>query len=153
MSQTAVGLFVNASEVDEVVLELQASNFRRQEIRLLREPSNTPETGIMGHLSCDFEVRLQCDLRAMGASVWEANVYAQRIRRGDVLVLASGSDLEVENASEIMNRHGAVVVREMTGAKPDLSGTMTLSTPPTPADSSQTGRIRQSSGGARMFVW
>jgi hypothetical protein len=53
-----------------------------------------------------------------------------------------------------MNRHGAIEVEELIGREPGSSGSLTgESLPPMQVSSDQTGRIRQSGGGARMFAW
>jgi len=154
MSQTAVGLFDNAGVADDVLLDLDASDFPRGEIRTLREPVDLPVTGIMSTPRTDFEVGLERELIAIGATVAQANAYAQGVRGGGVLVFATGSSDEVDTASEIMNRHGAIVVRELIGVEPGRSASVAgVVVPESSGDSSQTGRIRQTSGGARLFVW
>jgi len=47
MSRTAVGLFENPSVADQVVHDLEASAFPRGEIRILGEPRDMGDTGIM----------------------------------------------------------------------------------------------------------
>jgi hypothetical protein len=143
MSQTAVGLFDNAGAADDVLLDLDASEFPRKEIRVLREPIDMPVTGVMSTPRIDFEAGLERDLRAIGATIGQANAYAQGVRRGGILVFATGSNAEVDIASEIMNRHGAIEVRELTGAEPNLPGPATGSDLPSAEGPSQTGRVRQ----------
>jgi hypothetical protein len=153
MSHTAVGLFDSAGAADHVLLDLEASNFPRREIRVVREPIDMAVTGVMSTPRADFEVGLERELRAIGATVGEANAYADGVRRGGVLMFATGSSREVDSASEIMNRHGAVDVRELTGAEPDFAGSVTGTVVSPSGGASQTGRVRQAGGGARMFVW
>ena len=154
MSKTAVGLFENASVADEVVRSLGANSFPRGDIRVLQEPVDMPVTGTMSLPHTDFQVRLELELKAIRATTPEASAYAQGVRRGGVLVFATGSNEEVDSASEIMNRHGALEVEELTGSAPNVAGVIGRGAPLAYAGSAaQTGRTRQSGGGARMFVW
>jgi hypothetical protein len=63
----------------------------------------------------------------------------------------------VDNAAEIMNRHDAMKVEELVGSEPDTGSSMVgesgESAAPVHDSFTQTGRTRQSGGGARMFVW
>jgi hypothetical protein len=155
MSKTAVGLFENASVADEVVHDLGAHSFPSNDIRVLKEPLDMPVTGTLSLPHTDFQVRLELELKAIGASTPEATAYTQGVRRGGVLVFATGSNEEVDSASEIMNRHGAIEVEELTGNAPNLAGVIGRGAPLAYPGSitAQTGRTRQSGGGARMFVW
>ena len=113
-----------------------------------------PVTGIMSTPRTDFQVRLEMELKAIGATTPEANAYAQGVARGGVLVFATGSVQEVDSASEIMNRLGAMEVEELTGNAPNLTGVIeTGASLAYTGSATQTGRTRQSGGGARMFVW
>src|ERR1035441_7976251 len=103
MSKTAVGLFENPSVADQVVHDLDASAFPRGEIRILGEPRDLGNTGIMGTPHTDFEVGLDQEIQAIGASEREANAYVQGVRRGGILVFATGSNAEVDRAAGIMN--------------------------------------------------
>jgi hypothetical protein len=89
----------------------------------------------------------------MGASEREVNAYVQGVRRGGVLVFATGLNEEVDNATQIMNRHGAIEVEELIGRELNTSGMIDESMPAVHDILPQTGRIRQPGGGARMFVW
>jgi hypothetical protein len=75
------------------------------------------------------------------------------MRRGGVVVFATGSNAEVDKAAEIMNRHGAIEVEEFIGREPNTGGIIDENMPVVHDISPQSGRIRQSGGGARMFVW
>lgn len=154
ISKTAVGLFENASVAEQVVRDLGASAFPRNDIHVLQEPLDMPVTSVMSIPHTGFQVRLEIELRAIGASNAEANAYAQGVSRGRVLVFATGSEKEAESAREIMNQHGAIEVEELTGAAPDLAGVMGGGAPLAYTGlTAQTGRTRQSGGGARMFTW
>lgn len=87
--------------------------------------------------------------------------YIQEVRRGGVLVFATGSGEAVDGAAEIMNRHGAKKVEELIGREPSRIMTAGASLPVSHETdvlleqdrSAQTGRVRQPGDGARMFVW
>jgi hypothetical protein len=154
MSRTTVGLFENASVADQVVHDLGANSFLGSDIRVLQEPLDMPVIGVLSIPHTDFQVRLELELKAIGANTTEANAYAQGVSRGRVLVFATGSNEGVDGASEIMNRHGAIEVEEVTGSAPDMAGVIGSVAPLAYTGSTaQTGRTRQSGGGARMFVW
>jgi hypothetical protein len=52
-----------------------------------------------------------------------------------------------------MNRHAATKVEELTGGELAHGSLTGVNLPPVHIDSLQTGRIRQSGDGVRMFVW
>jgi hypothetical protein len=136
-----------------VVRDLEASGFPRNDVRILSESLDMPGSGVMGIPNIDFEVSLNRDLRKIGASGPEAEAYVKGVRRGGVLVFASGSNERIEAAAEIMNRHSPVEVEELTGGELDLPSSTGENATPTHARSVQTGRVRQSGGGARVFSW
>jgi hypothetical protein len=159
MSKTAVGLFENTGVAEQVVHDLDASGFPRSEVRTVRESLDMAVTGVTSIPHTDFEVGLGRDLEAIGATEGEANAFVQEVRRGGVLVFATGSSEDVDRAAAIMNRHGAIQVEELIGREPGNGRKVGASLPlvreeALPAhDTAQTGRIRQSGDGARIFVW
>jgi hypothetical protein len=153
MSKTAVGLFENPGVADEVVHDLEAGGFPRNEIRVLGEPLDMAGSGLMGIPNIDFEVSLDRDLRKIGATDQEANAYVQGVRHGGVLVFASGPDGKIEAAAEIMNRHSPVEVEELTGGELNLPSATGKTVARVQNSSVLTGRTRQAGGGARMFSW
>lgn len=153
MSKTAVGLFQNPGVANEVVHDLSVGAFPRSEIRVLGESRDMPGTGVLSTPHTDFEVGLDRELRAVGASGPEASAYVRGVRRGGVLVFATGSTEEVDNAADVMNRHDAMIVEELIGREPNPGSLTEETMAPVLDGSSQTGRVRQSGGGARMFVW
>jgi len=153
MSKTAVGLFENPGVADQVVHDLEASGFPRNDVRVLSEPMDMPVTGVMSTPHNDFQVELNRDLRKIGATDLEANAYVQGVRRGGVLVFASGPDERIEAAAEIMNRHSPVEVEELTGGELNLPSATGKTVPRVQGSSVLTGRTSQSGGGARMFSW
>lgn len=161
MPITAVGLFDNRGVADQVVHDLDASGFPRKQIRILTEPMDMAVAEVTSIPHTDFEVGLDRELKAMGASELEAAAYVQQVRRGAALVFAPGSHEEVDGAAGIMNRHGAIKVEELIGREPAASRTVgaglplrhDANLPPAHEMSTQTGRLRQSGDGVRMFVW
>lgn len=152
MPKTAVGLFKNPGDVKDVVREVEAVGLPRNEIRTLGEPLNLGLDGVLSIGRIDFEVDLFRELSRMGASRAEAEAYVNGVRRGGVLVFATGPDEKVDRAAEIMNRHGAVETEENRALEPHLhtsihSGGTAVHEPV------QAGRLRQSGGGAAFFVW
>jgi hypothetical protein len=117
MSKTAVGLFENRDIADQVVRDLEASGLPRNDVRVLSEPRDMAVTGVMSTPRNDFQVDLDRDLRTIGATEAEAKAYVQGVRRGGVLVFASGPDEKIEAAAKIMNRHSPVQVEELTGGE------------------------------------
>jgi hypothetical protein len=153
MSKTAVGLFQNPSVADQVVQDLDASAFPRNEVRILGEPRDMSCDGVMSTPRTDFEVGLNRELKAIGASSEVANAYVQGVRRGGVFVFATGSNARVDTAAEIMNRHDAMEVDELVGGALHTDSLTGESMARIQDSSPQTGRTNQPGGGARMFVW
>ena len=153
MPKTAVGLFENRGLADQVVHDLEVSGFPRDDVRVLVESRDMTVTGVMSFPRTDFEVELGRELKAIGANEWEAKAYVQGVRRGGVLVFATGSNEKVDNAAEIMNRHGTLEVEELIGRELNPGGMVGENAPLVNESRFQTGRIRQSGGGARLFVW
>jgi hypothetical protein len=153
MPKTAVGLFQNRNLVDEVVREIEANGFPRKEVRALTEPATFEITGVMSFPRLDFEVDLTRELTRIGATKAESQAYVDGLRHGGALVFATGSDERVETAAAIMNRHGAVEVEETSGPEPQLPGVARGGMSSMSDNPVQTGRIRESGGGASFFVW
>ena len=100
----------------------------------------------------DFEVDLMRALTRIGATKAEAQAYADGLRRGGALVLATGLDEKVKAAADVMNRHGAVEIEETSGPEPQLPSVVRESMIPTRDGPVQAGRVREQ-GGASFFVW
>jgi hypothetical protein len=102
----------------------------------------------------DFEVGLTRDLTAFGVLEADAEDYVQGVRRGGVMVFATGSGDKAQAATEIMNRHGAVEVEKISASRPELPSADQGEVPSAAHDLSvQTGRSRSPGSGARLFVW
>ena len=91
MAKTAVGLFESSGSADEVVRDLEASGFLRKDVRILKEPLEMAGSGLMSTPHTDFEVGLTRDLMAFGVLEADAEDYVQGVRRGGVMVFATGS--------------------------------------------------------------
>ena len=117
MTKTAVGLFENPGSVDQVVRDLEASGFPSSDIRVLGEPREMPGSGLMSIPRTDFEVDLTRELTTMGAAEADAEAYVRGVRRGGVMVFATASSEKTDAAAEIMNRHHAVEVEELSGSE------------------------------------
>ena len=153
MSRTAVGLFENPGSVDEVVRDLEASGFPRKDVRVLGEPREMAGSGVMSTPHTDFEVGLIRDLTAFGVIEADAEAYMQGVRRGGVMVFATSSGEKADAATEIMNRHGAVEIEEISASRPNLPNADAGEATRVSNISTQTGRSRSPGSGARLFVW
>jgi hypothetical protein len=153
MPRTTVGLFEDPESVEDVVREIEALGFPREEVRVVDEPRTFPVTGVMSFARLDFEADLVRELLRIGATKAEAQAYMDGLRRGGALVLATGSDEKVDKAADIMNRRGAVEIEETSGPEPRTPSTVHENTMPARESSVMAGRIRQPGGGACLFVW
>ncbi len=153
MAKTAVGLFENAASVDEVVRDLEASGILSKDVRVLGEPREMAGSGVMSIPHTDFEVGLTRDLTAFGVIEADAEAYVRGVRRGGVMVFATGSGERADAAAEIMNHHGAVEIEKISASQPEFPSTDNDEAPPVRDLSVQTGRSRSPGGGARLFVW
>ncbi|MGA2234987.1 MAG: hypothetical protein ABSG23_05890 [Terriglobales bacterium] len=151
MAKTAVGLFQNPGSVDEVVRELKASGFAQKDVRVLREPREMAGSGVMSTPHTDFEVDLTRDLMAIGASEADAEAYVRGIRRGGVMVFATGE--KADAAVRIMNHHRGVEIEELSASAPQLPSPVGDDVAPNRDSSAQTGRVRSAGTDARLFVW
>src|SRR5271170_4403977 len=139
MARTAVGLFENSELADEVVRDLEATGFLRTDVRILKEPLEMAGSGLMSTPHTDFEVGLTRDLTAFGLLEADAEDYVQGVRRGGVMVFATGSGNKAEAATEIMNRHGAVEIEKISASRPELPNADHGEDPPARDPSVQTG--------------
>jgi len=153
MAKTAVGFFENSELAGEVVRDLVANGFLKNDVRVLGEPREMAGSGLMSTPRTDFEVGLVRDLTAFGVVAADAEDYVQGVRRGGVMVFATGSGDKAQAATEIMNRHGAVEIEKISASRPELPRADSAEALPAPEQSVQIGRDRSSGSGARLFVW
>jgi hypothetical protein len=153
MAKTAVGLFENSGSAEGVVRDLTAKGFLEKDIRILGEPVEMPGSGLMSTPHADFEVGLIRDLTAFGVVEGDAEAYVQGVRRGGVMVFATSTGKNADQAAEIMNCHGALEIEEISAPRPDLPNAEISEQVPVRDLSTQTGRVRSAGSGARLFVW
>jgi hypothetical protein len=101
----------------------------------------------------DFEVDLVRDLTAFGVVQGDAEAYVQGVRRGGVMVFATGAGKSADQAAEIMNCHGALEVEKISAPRAALPNAEIDQELPGRDPSTQSGRVRSAGSGARLFVW
>jgi len=155
MARTAVGLFKSAEVAESVLRDIEAKGFPRTEVRTLDEPLDFGQHGVLSIPRIDFEVQVFRELTRMGATEAQADAYVDGLRRGGVLVFATGSDQQrVDDAAAIMNQHGALEVEETRAEEsPELASAAAASFASPRSDVVLAGRIRQTPGNAKYFVW
>ena len=123
MSETAVGLFEDAVVAEAVVDSLRAHGFPSSSIRVVAAPGTASvaslgsETGInTGFNNGNFATGVTKDLRAMGATEYESNAYLAGLHRGNVLVYATGSKSQANQAVAVMNQYSALEIEEFATA-------------------------------------
>ena len=153
MTKTAVGLFEKSGSADGVIRDLTAKGFLQKDIRVLGEPVEMPGSGLMSTPHSNFEVDLVRDLTAFGVVEGDAEACVQVVRRGGVMVFATGTGKDADQAAEIMNCHGALEIEEISAPRPALPNAEIDQEVPGRDPSTQTGRVRSAGSGARLFVW
>jgi hypothetical protein len=152
MARTAVGLFENQGLANQVAGEITAAGVPSAEIHVLIDPIDLPVTDALSSPHTDYMASLCRDLREMGATNEEADAYVRGLENGGALVMTSGSAEQVGVAAAIMNQHHAADVEQLAGLEHALPAAH-LGSGAARAESIFAGRIRQSGGGARIFVW
>jgi hypothetical protein len=113
-----------------------------------------PGSGLMSTPHADFEVDLVRDLTAFGVVEGDAEAYVEGVRRGGVMVFATGTGKNADQAAEIMNSHGALEIEKISATRPALPNAAEIDEKiPVRDPSTQTGRVRSAGSGARLFVW
>ena len=153
MPKTAVALFKNPVLGENAVREIEKLGIPKQEVRTLEEPGSFPVNGVMSFTRLDFEVELRHALNEIGATESDEEAYIRGLRNGGVLVLASGPDESVEAAARIMNRQGGMDLEKIGGPEPELPEPDLEDALRSRDTALQTGRIREASFGAQLFVW
>jgi hypothetical protein len=153
MPKTVVGLFENSGLVENVVREIEALGFPQQDVRTLQEPTTFEVTGIMSFPRLDFEVDLSRELTRIGATNTEAQAYIEGLRQGGALAFATGTPEKVQAAADIMARYGAQEIEEVEAPVPQSPEVIHANMTPMRDGPVMAGRISQSGGGPRFFVW
>ena len=73
----------------------------------------------------------------MGALEADAEAYVRGVRRGGVLVFATGSSEKADVAADIMNRHHAVEIEKLSASEQSLPSTAWDETHPVRIDPSR----------------
>ena len=174
MSETAVGLFEDAVVAEAVVDSLRAHGFPSSGIRVVAAPTSASvaslgsETGInTGFNGGNFATSVANDLWAMGVGEYESNAYLAGLRRGNVLVYATGSRSQADQAVTVMNGYSALEIEEFAtvgaAARIEKSDFGTINPESRLPESNLTvgaheksytsHSSRSKSEGARVFAW
>ena len=149
MARTAVGLFLDGRVAEEVIRDLEASGFARQDVHVVDEAFCMIEPGAMSIAHIHFEADLIRMLRSIGASEVDAECYVEGLRRG---VRSFSLRHRTRRQIEVMNRHNPAEAEELAATAPHLSGEHRAMFHDHAA-ATQSGRVRSSGGGASLFVW
>lgn len=150
MAKTAVGLFENSELASEVVLDLVANGFFKNDVRVLGEPREMAGGGLMStpHRS--------------GVDSGSDRVRGRRSRRGRLRSrnparkghgLCHRCGRQGSGGTEIMNRHGTVEIEKISAGRLELPNAGQGEELPVHDPSVQTVRFRSPGSGARLFVW
>ncbi|WP_263359316.1 hypothetical protein [Acidicapsa ligni] len=116
MAETAVGLYGHASTADAVVGALRANGFPAQDIRVIAAPGNA--SGSVDASASDFGTTFAGNLRAFGVNEYESDAYLAGVNRGNVLVYATGSAKQVQEAVAIMDEYEPIEIEQLTTTAP-----------------------------------
>lgn len=101
MAQIVVGLYPSTVEGESVMRDLQNAGFSRSDISLIQRDREHKRDR-------DEEIRDIVDhLTSRGASHEDAEIYAEGIVRGSILVTVKAQDKDADKAADIMARHKA----------------------------------------------
>lgn len=153
MAETAVGLFEHAGTADAVLEALRANGIPTNGIRTVSKPVDMPVESATSTPSIDFAAAFAQDLRSMGATDRESEAYLAGVRRGNVLVFATGSSAQAETAVSVMNAYEPIEIEEFAGAVPALSGVHGKEIAAHDNISLGSDHARAKTEGARVFSW
>ena len=125
MAETAVGLFDDQSTADTVADALRANGLPMNGIRIVSKPVAALAGNVSNTSSVDFVSALTKDLRSMGATAWECEAYVDGVGRGNVLVFATGSHVQVNTAIGVMNAYDPIELEEFATASTAQTGIRT----------------------------
>jgi hypothetical protein len=153
MPKTAVALFEDPKIAEDVMREIEAIGFPRNEVRVLEEPEKFEVTGAMSFPRLDFETDLERALSRIGASDAERQAYLEGLHHGGALVLATDSGEKADAAAKIMNQHGGTHVEETSGEEPELPRVVHEEAAHSREHRVMTGRMVQPQHGVALFTW
>ena len=100
MPKTAVALFEDPRIAEDVMREIEAIGFPRNEVRVLEEPEKFEVTGAMSFPRLDFETDLERALARIGASDAERQAYLEGLHHGGALVFATDAGEKADAAAK-----------------------------------------------------
>jgi hypothetical protein len=157
MAATAVGLFVSSSVAEAVVDALRAHGMPSRGIRTIGQAANFPMPTVASTPGNDSFAGLARDLRSMGATDHEIEAYLDGVRRGNVLVLSTGTLQQADAASAIMNQFTALEVEEYTNAsgaiRPEGHDGIHAGLSDGRAGNFKADRMQARGDGAKLFSW
>jgi hypothetical protein len=152
MTATAVGLFTDASVAESVAKALRAIAVPPRGIRIISSPANAAADGVSSTPKNDFVANLSRDLHSMGAVDHEIDAYLAGVRRGNVLVFATGTLAQADAASAVMNTYEPIEVEEFTNTATSPKSSRAAEAGAHDFNSSaERKRVRHD--GARLFSW
>jgi hypothetical protein len=152
MAETAVGLFEQPGTADTVANALRANGFPTSGIRVLSKPAAMLVEGATSTPSVDFTAAISRNLHSMGATDSECRTYLEGLRRGNVIVFATGSHDQAESALGVMSEYEPVEAKEYTSPVPELPSTR-VGEIGAHDIRSKIEHSREKSEGIRVFSW
>lgn len=96
----AIGFFSQRRDAEDAINDLRSAGFPRHQISLVAQKFDR-----QGQFA-DLDVRDRLDNNLFGFPNDRFNFLHNRIERGDYLLMISGTEAEIQRASEILNRRG-----------------------------------------------
>jgi len=152
MAETAVGLFEHSGTADLLADALRAEGFPAESIRVLAKPSGMSVDSATSSPITHFGAALRTDLRSMGATEAECDAYIAGVESGNALVFVTVSADEADKAISLMQAYQPLELEEFAGAAPMLPG-IHVGEAATGNITFKEDRVREKTGGARVFTW
>jgi hypothetical protein len=152
MAETAVGLFEDRGTADAVVDALRENGIPSAGIRIISQPTSLPVDSATSTPSLDSAAGVARDLSSMGMTEPECEAYLANLRKGNVLVFATGNPQQADTAVSIMNAHEPIELEEISGSAPKVPATSIGDTAPGTVNA-KIESSRATSEGARVFSW
>jgi len=113
MKETAVGLFADSGVANAAASALRENGIKSENIRVV---SATGSSGTNGATGDEFSSSFSKEIRTMGVSERESDAYLGGLRKGNVLVYATGTREEAAKAVDVMNEFSAIEIEEFAAA-------------------------------------